>query len=48
MDAFCEDLPDVLRSAVLKLKEAANSPDQRAAAQRALFHLYRVARNKGA
>jgi DNA repair exonuclease SbcCD nuclease subunit len=47
VDAFCADLPDVLRAAVLKLKEAANQPDQRLTAQRALFHLYRVARNKG-
>jgi DNA repair exonuclease SbcCD nuclease subunit len=46
VDAFCEDLPEVLRAAVLKLKAAANQPEQRVTAQRALFHLYRVAKNK--
>lgn len=46
VEAFCEDLPEVLRAAVLKLKEAASDHAQRLTAQRALFHLYRVARGK--
>jgi DNA repair exonuclease SbcCD nuclease subunit len=37
------DLPDVLRATVLRLRRAADAADatQRAAAERALFHLYR-------
>lgn len=37
-------LPSVLKAAVAKLEEAAKLDDQRAAAQRALFHLYRSTR----
>jgi DNA repair exonuclease SbcCD nuclease subunit len=41
VDAYCTDLPDVLRSTVLRLKMAAEDPAQRQTAERALFHLYR-------
>ncbi len=46
VDAFCKDLPEVLQSAVRRLKTDADDPDLRPAAQRALFHLYRVSRKK--
>lgn len=42
----CDGLPDVLRSAVLRLKAAAETSEQRAAAERALFHLYRATRKQ--
>jgi DNA repair exonuclease SbcCD nuclease subunit len=44
IEASCTDLPEVLRSAVRRLKLAAEDPARRAVAQRALFHLYRAAR----
>lgn len=44
IDQFCSDLPEVLRSAVVRLKLAANDPEQKSAAERALFHLYRTAK----
>jgi DNA repair exonuclease SbcCD nuclease subunit len=47
VDTFCADLPDVLRSAVERLQVAAEDPEQRLVAQRALFHLYRVAKTRG-
>jgi len=46
IDAYCADLPDVLKSTVQRLKAAAENPDQRVIAQRALFHLYRAAKKK--
>ena len=46
VDTFCTDLPAVLQSAVRRLKTDANDPEKRPAAQRALFHLYRVSRKK--
>lgn len=46
VDTFCVDLPEVLQSAVRRLKTDADDPGKRAAAQRALFHLYRVSRKK--
>ncbi|MBS2026236.1 MAG: DNA repair exonuclease [Deltaproteobacteria bacterium] len=46
IEQHCEDLPDILRSTVRRLKLAAEDPDKRAAAERALFHLYRVSRRK--
>jgi DNA repair exonuclease SbcCD nuclease subunit len=43
----CADLPDVLRSVVERLSAiAADKPEQRQAAERSLFHLYRSARRK--
>lgn len=46
VDTFCTDLPEVLQSAVRRLKTDADDPVKRLAAQRALFHLYRVSRKK--
>lgn len=46
VDRFCEDLPDALRAAVLRLQRAAEEPAQRQTAQRALFHLFRVAKSR--
>ncbi len=46
VDQYCEELPDVLRSAVSRLKTAAEIPAQRLVAERALFHLYRSSRTK--
>jgi len=46
IDTFCADLPEVLQSAVRRLKAAAHDPDKGLAAQRALIHLYRVSRRK--
>lgn len=46
VDTFCTDLPEVLQSAVRRLKTDADDPAKRPAAQRALFHLYRVSRKK--
>jgi DNA repair exonuclease SbcCD nuclease subunit len=46
VDAFCDDLPDTLKSAVNRLKLAADDPQQRTVAQRALFHLYRASRRR--
>jgi DNA repair exonuclease SbcCD nuclease subunit len=46
IDQFCTDLPDVLQSAVRRLKDVANDPERRPAAERALFHLYRTTRKK--
>jgi len=46
VDAFCADLPEILRSAVRRLKLAAEDPAQRLIVQRAVFHLYRVSRQK--
>jgi DNA repair exonuclease SbcCD nuclease subunit len=46
IEADCADLPDVLRSAIRRLQRAADEPDKRHAAQRALFHLYRLSRKK--
>ncbi|MBK7859960.1 MAG: hypothetical protein IPJ65_15315 [Archangiaceae bacterium] len=39
-----EGLPPVLQAAARRLQEAAADPDQRPAAERALFHLFRAAR----
>jgi DNA repair exonuclease SbcCD nuclease subunit len=44
--AYCTDLPDVLKSAVRRLETVAEDPVRRITAQRALFHLYRLARKK--
>ena len=43
VELHCADLPDVLRATALRLRRAAEVADatQRAAAERALFHLYR-------
>ena len=46
VDSFCNELPEILRSAVRRLKLDADDPLKRATAQRALFHLYRVSRKK--
>jgi DNA repair exonuclease SbcCD nuclease subunit len=46
VEDYCVDLPDVLRSAVGRLKLAAEDPQNRRVAQRALFHLYRVSRKR--
>jgi hypothetical protein len=46
VDTYCTDLPDVLQSAVRRLKTAADDPEQRQIAQRALFHLYRVSKKR--
>lgn len=46
VDAYCADLPDVLKSAVTRLQQAAQAPDQRAVAERALFQLYSISRKK--
>jgi DNA repair exonuclease SbcCD nuclease subunit len=46
VDQYCADLPDVLRSAVTRLKVAAEDPAQRVVAERALFHLYRSSKRK--
>lgn len=47
VDQHCGDLPDVLRSAVIRLKQVAEGePAQRLIAERALFHLYRSAKRK--
>jgi DNA repair exonuclease SbcCD nuclease subunit len=46
VDAYCTDLPDVLKSAVRRLKQEAEEPDKRLIAERALFHLYRTSRKK--
>lgn len=46
VDQYCVDLPDVLRSAVTRLKSVAEDPAQRLVAERALFHLYRSTKRK--
>jgi len=46
VDQYCVELPDVLRSAVNRLKAAAEDPTQRLIAERALFHLYRSSKRK--
>lgn len=46
VDEFCTDLPDTLMSAVRRLKERATLPGEALAAQRALFHLYRISRRR--
>jgi DNA repair exonuclease SbcCD nuclease subunit len=47
IDNYVTDLPDVLRSAVRELKEAGDrNPESRLVAQRAIFHLYTLARKK--
>lgn len=46
VDAYCSELPDVLQSAVRRLKAEADDPGKRPIAQRALFHLYRASRRK--
>lgn len=43
IESFFDELPDVLKEAARRLKEA-ESGDQPAAAQRALYHLYRLSR----
>jgi DNA repair exonuclease SbcCD nuclease subunit len=44
-DAYCTELPDVLKAVVRQLRTAAEDPQRAPAAQRALFHLYRTSRN---
>jgi DNA repair exonuclease SbcCD nuclease subunit len=46
IDTFCNDLPDVLKATVSRLKLKAEDPLQRVVAERALFHLYRESRKK--
>jgi hypothetical protein len=47
IDNHVTDLPDVLKSAVRELKEAVDKdPESRLIAQRAIFHLYTLARKK--
>jgi DNA repair exonuclease SbcCD nuclease subunit len=46
LDEQMPDLPDVLRSTARRLKAAAEVPDQRLAAERALYHLYRLTRKR--
>jgi len=46
VDQYCTELPDVLRSAVNRLKVVAEDPAQRLIAERALFHLYRSSKKK--
>jgi hypothetical protein len=43
-DQHCADLPAVLQAAVAELTNAAQDPGQRAVAERALYHLYRISR----
>ncbi|MDB4988763.1 MAG: hypothetical protein JWN04_3941 [Myxococcaceae bacterium] len=43
-DAYCAELPDVLKAVVRRLRAAAENAEQAPAAQRALFHLYRTSR----
>lgn len=46
IESYCTDLPDVLQSTVLRLRDEAAAPDPERAriAERALFHLYRLSR----
>lgn len=44
IEQHCMGLPDVLQSVIGRLRDAANDPAQRLVAERALFHLYRTAR----
>ncbi len=44
LDGLTRDLPPVLQAAARRLTLAAEAPEQRAAAHRALFHLLRLAR----
>jgi DNA repair exonuclease SbcCD nuclease subunit len=46
VDAYCTELPAALQSAVERLKRTAEDPAQRAVAERALFHLYRLSTKK--
>lgn len=46
IEADYADLPDVLKSTFRRLQKAAEEPDRRPAAQRAMFHLYRLSRGK--
>jgi DNA repair exonuclease SbcCD nuclease subunit len=46
VESYCNDLPEVLRSTMRRLKALADDPVQRPVAQRALYHLYRVSRKK--
>ena len=47
IDSHVADLPDVLKSAVRELKDAADAhPESRLVAQRAIYHLYSLARKK--
>jgi DNA repair exonuclease SbcCD nuclease subunit len=46
VEALFADLPEILRSAVRRLKLAADDPGQRQIVQRAVSHLYRVSRKK--
>jgi DNA repair exonuclease SbcCD nuclease subunit len=45
-EADYADLPDVLKSTFRRLQKAAEEPDKRHSAQRALYHLYRLSRGK--
>jgi DNA repair exonuclease SbcCD nuclease subunit len=47
IEQYCADLPAVLQSTVQRLKAVASAdPEQRAPAERALFHLYKTTRKK--
>jgi DNA repair exonuclease SbcCD nuclease subunit len=47
IEEYCADLPAVLQSTVQRLKAVASAdPQQRAPAERALFHLYKTTRKK--
>jgi DNA repair exonuclease SbcCD nuclease subunit len=43
-DSYCTELPAVLQAAIVQLKACAEDPEQRAIAERALSHLYRLSR----
>lgn len=45
VDGWTEKLPSVLQATVRSLRARAQNPDERSAAQRALFHLYQSTRN---
>lgn len=45
--SHCASLPPVLQAAIERLRAQAEMPDARAAAERALYHLYRLSRKAG-
>jgi DNA repair exonuclease SbcCD nuclease subunit len=45
-EQYCTTLPAVLQATVSELKKAAEDPAQRAVAERALYHLYRLSSRK--
>ena len=45
--SYCASLPQVLQSAIERLRAKVENPEERAAAERALYHLYRLSRKAG-